>query len=111
MGLDSISDEIQSFFYRNEDNASPIESLDVESFVRFATSKAIQVDKAHKAFELMDQDGKGIVVLEDLQRVANDLGETMSTEELEEMVQLADRSGDGLMTAQDFVRIARKVNL
>lgn len=111
LGLESKSDEIQSFFGGDEEDSSLIECLDQTSFLGFAASKAIQTDAAHRAFELIDQDGKGVVVLEDLQRVAQELGEDMSTEELEEMIQLADRSGDGLLTAQDFVRVARKVNL
>lgn len=111
LGLDSKSDEIQSFFGHNEGDPSPMEYLDEDSFLQFASSKAIQVDKAYKAFELIDQDGKGVIVVEDLQRVAQELGEEMSAEELQEMIEFADRSGDGLLTAQDISRIARKVNL
>jgi centrin-1 len=111
LGLEAKSDEIQSFFGGNREDSSVVESLDQASFLSFAASKAIQTEKAHKAFDLIDQDGRGIIVLQDLQRVAQELGEDMATEELEEMIQLADRSGDGLLTAQDFVRISRKVNL
>ena len=112
LGLDSKTEEIRSFLARNNDEeTSPLECLDEESFVRFAISKAIQVDKAYKVFELMDQDGKGVVVLEDLERVVAELGEDISTEQLEEMLTFADGSGEGLLTAQDFIRMARKVNL
>jgi centrin-1 len=111
LGLEAKSDEIQSFFGGDREDSIAVESLDQTSFLSFAASKAIQTDKAHNAFELMDQDGKGVIVLQDLERVAQELGEDMSTEELEEMIQLADRSGDGLLTAHDFIRIARKVNL
>lgn len=114
LGLEAKSDEIQSFFSCGDDDAESrdvCEQLDQASFLRFAAAKAIQTDKAHRAFELIDQDGKGVVVLEDLERVAQDLGEDITREELEEMVELADQSGDGLLTAQDFIRVARKVNL
>ncbi len=112
MGLDSKTEEIRSFFVQDDDEDDAKElQLDEESLVRFAVTKAIQVDKAYKVFELMDQDGKGVVVLEDLERVAAEQGEDISREELEEMVQFADGSGEGLLTAQDFIRMARKVNL
>ena len=112
LGLDSKTDEIRSFFTGNDNgDTAPLEYLDEESFVRFAIGKTIQVDKAYKVFELMDQDGKGVVVLEDLERVAADLGENISADQLQEMIQFADGSGEGLLTAQDFVRMARKVNL
>ena len=99
------SDEIQAA------SRQPIDALDQASFLRLAASRRIQSDKGLEAFELMDKDGKGVVVLEDLQRVAQDLGEDISREELVEMIALADRSGEGLLTPQDFVRVARKVNL
>jgi calcium-binding protein CML len=106
LGIDAKSDDIQSFF-----GDTALEALDQESFLRFAASKMIQIEKARKAFELIDRDQKGLVVLEDLQRVAQELGEDFSEEELNEMVELVDRSGDGLLRPKDFVRIARKVNL
>jgi centrin-1 len=111
LGLGTKSDEIQAFLRRASHIEEPVDSLDQASFVRLAASKRVQSDKALEAFELMDEDGKGVVVLEDLQRVAEDLGEEISREELVEMIALADRSGDGLLTPQDFVRVARKVNL
>ena len=110
MGLEAKSEDIQSFF-EGGDGTSSAECLDEASFVRFASVKRLQADKALQAFELMDKDGKGVVVLEDLERVAQDLGEHMTHEELQEMVELADRSGDGLLTPSDFARLARKVNL
>ena len=69
------------------------------------------MEKAHKAFELFDKDKKGVVVLEDLQRVAQELDEDMSEEDLTEMIHFLDRSGDGILCQRDFVRLARKVNL
>jgi Ca2+-binding EF-hand superfamily protein len=105
IGIDAKTDEIQSFF---DDD---IEELDQSLFLRFAATKWIQMEKAHQAFELIDQVQKGVVVLEDLQRVAQELGEELTEEELTEMIELVDRSGDGLLRPKDFVRIARKVNL
>mgnify|MGYP002173329378 CR=1 FL=1 len=105
IGIDAKTDEIQSFF---DDD---VEELDQSLFLRFAATKWIQMEKAHQAFELIDQGGKGVVVLEDLQRVAQELGEDLTEEELTEMMELVDRSGDGLLRPKDFVRIARKVNL
>jgi len=95
------------------DTQPSVESLDETSFIRFATMKRIQVDKALDVFEIMDKDKKGIIVVEDLERIANDLEEGMTREELEEMIVFADGSGsgDGFLTPQDLIRIARKVNL
>lgn len=104
LGVDVKSDEIRSFF--NEEL-----KLCESSFLHFAALKLIQTEKAHKAFELIDADNKGVVVVEDLQRVAQELDEDFSEQELVEMIEFVDRSGDGLLRPKDFARIARKVNL
>mmetsp|Transcript_17098 Transcript_17098/g.24711 ORF Transcript_17098/g.24711 Transcript_17098/m.24711 type:complete len:241 (-) Transcript_17098:249-971(-) len=99
----------------NEHNKSthpPI--INRTDFVRMATSKLIQKQKAEKAFALFDRDGKGVIVLEDLQRVVQELDEKdMTTQDLEEMVSMAvpHEGEDGLILFADFCRIVRKINL
>jgi calcium-binding protein CML len=105
--MDVKSDEIRSFVARGDQN----ELFDESSFLHFAALKLLQTEKAHKAFDLMDVDQKGVVVLEDLQRVAQELGEDFSERELMEMIEFVDRSGDGMLRPKDFARIARRVKL
>jgi calcium-binding protein CML len=100
-------DEIITYF-----DDDMMESLDADMFLRFAAAMTIQKEKAHKAFSLIDEAGKGVVVLEDLQRVARDLGEEWTDEELTEMIEFADRkSGEGFITKKHFFKLARRVNL
>mmetsp|Transcript_16177 Transcript_16177/g.37153 ORF Transcript_16177/g.37153 Transcript_16177/m.37153 type:complete len:138 (+) Transcript_16177:186-599(+) len=80
-----------------------------ETFVTFAAGKLEQQEKAERAFNLIDKDGKGIICFEDLQRVTAELGENMTDEELEEMIKVANE--DGLVTKKDLYQVARKVNL
>ena len=98
--------EVKRYF---EDDA--LESVDTDMILRFAADKSIQIEKSNRAFELMDEAKKGVVVFEDLQRVCVELGEEMSEEELLEMIEFADSSGEGLLSRKHFFRIARKTNL
>ena len=64
-----------------------------------------------KAFKLFDDDNTGKISLKNLKRVARELGETMSEEELQEMIDEADRDGDGEISEEEFIRIMKKTNL
>lgn len=85
--------------------------IDREAFWKIAAEKFVQKRNASLAFSLFDKDKKGLVLLEDVQRVATELGESYSTEEIEEMVNEADHSGEGLLTLEDFVGIAARIGL
>jgi centrin-1 len=87
------------------------ERLNWNAFSKFTASKLRQQSKANAAFHLFDRDGKGLVCLEDVARVATELGESYSPDELEEMIHEADPSGEGLIDQEGFFRLVRKLNL
>lgn len=68
--------------------------------------------KVERAFQLLDEAGKGVVVFEDLRRVANEfLDEEVTDEDLEEMIREIDKSDDGILSKEDFYRLAIQINL
>ncbi len=64
-----------------------------------------------KAFRLFIDDGEDKIGLKHLARVARELGENMSNDELQEMIDEADRDGDGAINEEEFIRIMKKTNL
>jgi len=49
--------------------------------------------------------------LEDLERVAKEIGEDISQKELLEMMDEADRDGDRAISRKDFIYVMKKTNL
>jgi len=68
-------------------------------------------DEILKAFRLFDDDETGKISFKNLKRVAKELGERMTDEELQEMIDEADRDGDGEVNEEEFLRIMKKTNL
>lgn len=69
------------------------------------------VEEMKKAFRLICEDNHDKITLKSLQKVAKELGENMTVEELNEMIEEADRDGDGEIGEDDFVKIMKKTNL
>ena len=62
-------------------------------------------------FKLFDDDETGKISFRNLKRVARELGENMTDEELQEMINKADIDGDGEVNEEEFLRIMKKTNL
>ena len=61
-----------------------------------------------KVFALFDDDNTGGISYKNLKRVATELGENLTDEELQEMIDEADRDGDGVINEEEFYRVMRK---
>jgi len=62
-------------------------------------------DEILRAFELFDEGAKGKITLQDLRRVARELGEGLEEEELVAMIEEFDLDGDGAISREEFVDI------
>ncbi|XP_041093758.1 centrin-3 [Polyodon spathula] len=58
-----------------------------------------------KAFKLFDDDDSGKISLRNLRRVARELGENMTDEELRAMIDEFDNDGDGEINQEEFFSI------
>ncbi|XP_049767399.1 uncharacterized protein LOC126100809 [Schistocerca cancellata] len=88
--------------------------LTYEDFVSLMTVKMAEKDSKDeilKAFRLFDDDETGKISFKNLKRVAKELGENITDEELQEMIDEADRDGDGEINQEEFLRIMKKTSL
>ena len=85
-------------------------TIDFEEFLQMMTAKMGERDSKEeilKAFRLFDDDETGKISFKNLKRVAKELGENMTDEELQEMIDEADRDGDGEVNEEEFFRIMK----
>lgn len=112
MGFEPSKEELRRFI--GEVDPAGSGSIEYPDFLDFMTRKMQErdpIEEMKRAFKLfLDDDGQKIGIKQ-LKKVAKDLGETMTDEELQEMIDEADRDGDGLISEDDFVRVMSKTNL
>merc|ERR1712008_273135 len=81
-------------------------TIGYEEFLKMMTHKILNrdpKDEILKAFRLFDDDETGKISFNNLKRVAKELGERTTDEELQEMIDEADRDGDGEVNEEEFV--------
>eukprot|EP00602_Paraphysomonas_sp_CaronLab_P008369 CAMPEP_0185025338 /NCGR_PEP_ID=MMETSP1103-20130426/8338_1 /TAXON_ID=36769 /ORGANISM="Paraphysomonas bandaiensis, Strain Caron Lab Isolate" /LENGTH=184 /DNA_ID=CAMNT_0027558521 /DNA_START=48 /DNA_END=602 /DNA_ORIENTATION=+ len=99
----------QMFVDMDKDLASA--SITFDEFVEMVTPRMLSRDSREeilKVFALFDDDNTGAISFKNLKRVANELGENLTDEELQEMIDEADRDGDGVINEEEFYRVMRK---
>ena len=64
-------------------------------------------DGINKIFDLFDEDNSGSINIANLKKVAKELGETMTVEELSEMLERAASNGKDI-SREDFYNIMTK---
>mmetsp|Transcript_29011 Transcript_29011/g.35322 ORF Transcript_29011/g.35322 Transcript_29011/m.35322 type:complete len:181 (+) Transcript_29011:121-663(+) len=86
--------------------------IDFEEFLDLMTARISDGgnsrEDVEKVFALFDDDKTGFITLDNLKRVAKELGETMSDSELLEMIERADEDHDGKISMDEFFTIMTK---
>ncbi|CEG49057.1 caltractin [Plasmopara halstedii] len=87
------------------------ETINLNEFIELMTGKMNSRDPREeimKIFQLFDDDNTGKISFRNLKRVCTELGETLTDEEMHEMIDEADRDGDGLINEEEFFRVMKK---
>lgn len=61
-----------------------------------------------QAFRLFDVDEKGLITVDDLRRVMNEIGRELSDRELAGMISEFDLNAKGGVTEEEFIKIMEK---
>merc|ERR1712201_47657 len=86
-------------------------TIEFAEFLAMMTGKMGEKDTREdieKVFKLFDDDNTGKISLRNLRRVAQELGENIDEEALQDMINQADRDGDGEINIDEFYRSMKK---
>ncbi len=111
LGFDPKKEEIKKMISDIDKDGNG--TIDYSEFLEMMTTKMSEKDSREeilKAFRLFDDEEKGKISFRNLKRVAKELGENMTDEELHEMIEEADRDGDGEINEEEFLRIMKKTS-
>uniref|UniRef100_A0A7S4MH05 EF-hand domain-containing protein n=1 Tax=Prymnesium polylepis TaxID=72548 RepID=A0A7S4MH05_9EUKA len=106
LGFDSKKEKVRKMIADIDLDGSG--TIDFEEFVEMMTGKMGDRDspeEIRRVFKLFDDDETGRISFRNLKRVARELGENMTDEELQEMINKADLDGDGEVNEEEFMRI------
>merc|ERR1719240_1951638 len=95
LGFEPKQEEIDKMVRDVDDDGSG--SVDFPEFLDMMAYKILNrdpIEEINKTFKLLDDDNTGKVTFKNLPRVAQELGERLTDEELQEMIDEADRDGD-----------------
>lgn len=111
LGFEPKKDEITKMIADVDQDGSG--EVDFDEFMTMMTAKMSDKDQKEdwiKAFRVFDDDETGSVSFENLKRVAQELGENMTDEELTEMLHEIDRDQDGVINEEEFLHVMAKCN-
>jgi len=104
------------FHVSKKEANSLVEEFDVEDTGRIQLQDFLTImarkhgerdprEEVARAFQLFDEDGTGKITLRNLRRVARELGESLSEDELQSMIDEFDTDLDGKISRQEFEAI------
>merc|ERR1712196_35018 len=92
------------------DGSGEIEFLEFLEMMTATLSAKNSRAEIEKVFKLFDSDRTGEITLDNMKRVASELGEDVSPQDLSEIVNRGDMDKDGAFTLDDFYAVMTKKN-
>ncbi|XP_061454703.1 uncharacterized protein LOC133371367 [Rhineura floridana] len=109
LGFEPTRDEIRKIVFDVDKESTG--KIGFDAFYSVMTKKMSETDPKEeiiKAFKLFEDQESGKISFKNLKRIANEIGEQLTDEELQEMIDEADLDGDGEVNEQEFVMIMKR---
>lgn len=111
LGFEPKKDEVKRILEDIDKNPDSV--LHYDEFHEIMSQKVADrdpIDEMKKAFMLLCDEGNDRITFKSLRKTAEELGENMTKEELQEMIDEADYDKDGEISEEDFIKIMKKTN-
>lgn len=88
--------------------------IEYPDFLEIMTTKISErdpIEEISKAFKLFDEDSTGKISLRNLRRIAREMQENLSDDELQAMIDEFDKDGDGEINEAEFLAIMKQTSI
>ncbi|XP_050387418.1 calmodulin-like [Argentina anserina] len=113
LGLKPSEEELEAMI--NEVDVDGNGTIDLQEFLSLMARKVqdnLSEKQLKEAFRVFDKDQNGFISADELRHVMASLGESLTDQQIDQMVHEADIDGDGQINYQEFVKVmlAKKVH-
>ncbi len=85
-------------------------NITFEQFIHLLTPRILEDDTRENIdhiFSLFDTERTGYITLKDLRRIAHEIGQDLSEEDINDMIRRADEDKDGVISRDEFYELLR----
>ena len=112
LGFDVKKQEVLNLMREyDREGSGQIEYPDFLEIMTTKISERDPIEEISKAFKLFDEDGTGKISLRNLRRVAREMQENLSDDELQAMIDEFDKDGDGEINESEFLAIMKQTSI
>lgn len=107
LGLNPTEEDVKKMISDVDKDANGFVDFNefVSMMLKFQERPVDPEEQYLEAFRVFDQDGNGFISPTELQSVMTSLGETLSEEEIKDMIHEADMDRDGQVNYTEFVKV------
>ena len=112
LGFDVKKQEVLNLMREyDREGSGQIEYPDFLEIMTTKISERDPIEEISKAFKLLDEDNTGRISLRNLRRIAREMQENLSDDELQAMIDEFDKDGDGEISEAEFLAIMKQTSI